>query len=429
MNKINITTLGCSKNLVDSEHLATHLKKNNFTPIFDGNINDAQIVIINTCGFINDAKQESIDTILDFAEAKSRNKINKIFVMGCLTERYKNEIIKEIPEIDGVFGVNDMPKIVAALNSDFKTELYGQRIISTPNHYAYLKIAEGCNRKCSFCAIPAIRGKHISEPIEKLITEAKYIVNKGVKEILLISQDTSFYGKDLYNNFELRNLLDQIIKIDKLEWIRLHYLYPANHLEPILKLMADSPKICNYIDIPFQHISNSILKSMNRGHDADKIKQNIELFRKIVPDVALRTTMIVGYPGETEKDFQDLLDFVQFTKFDRLGAFTYSEEEGTPAAKLEDNVPDVVKQERLDELMLLQSEISLEKNKQKIGKTLKVIIDKQDDDVFIGRTEYDSPEVDNEVIIPADQNLKIGDFYNVNITNAQEFDLYAQIVD
>lgn len=428
MKKINITTLGCSKNLVDSEHLATHLKKNNFTPIFDGNINDAKIVIINTCGFINDAKQESIDTILDFAEAKSRNKIDKIFVIGCLTQRYRNEITKEIPEIDGVFGVNDMPKILATLKSDYKTELYGQRIISTPNHYAYLKIAEGCNRNCSFCAIPTIRGKHISEPIEKLIAEAKYIVNKGVKEILLISQDTSFYGKDLYNNFELRNLLDELIKIDKLEWLRLHYLYPANHLEPILKLMADSPKICNYIDIPFQHISDSILKSMNRGHDADKIKQNIELFRKLVPDVALRTTMIVGYPGETEKDFQDLLDFVQLTKFDRLGAFTYSEEEGTTAAKLEDNVPEKVKQERLDELMLLQSEISLEKNEQKIGKILKVIIDKQEDNVYIGRTEYDSPEVDNEVIIPADVNLKIGDFYKVKITDAQEFDLFAEIV-
>lgn len=428
MDKINITTLGCSKNLVDSEHLATHLKKNNFTPIFDGNINDAKIVIINTCGFINDAKQESIDTILDFAEAKSRNKIDKVFVIGCLTERYRNEITKEIPEIDGVFGVNDMPKILATLKSDYKTELYGQRIISTPNHYAYLKIAEGCNRNCSFCAIPAIRGKHISEPIEKLTAEAKYIVNKGVKEILLISQDTSFYGKDLYNNFELRNLLDELIKIDKLEWLRLHYLYPANHLESILKLMADSPKICNYIDIPFQHISDSILKSMNRGHDVDKIKQNIELFRKLVPDVALRTTMIVGYPGETEKDFQDLLDFVQLTKFDRLGAFTYSEEEGTTAAKLEDNVPEKVKQERLDELMLLQNEISLEKNEQKIGKTLKVIIDKQENDVFIGRTEYDSPEVDNEVIIPADVNLKIGDFYKVKITDAQEFDLFAEIV-
>ncbi len=427
MKKINITTLGCSKNLVDSEHLATYLKNNNYIPVFDGNIDDAKIAIINTCGFINDAKEESVDTILQFIEAKKNKAVDKVFVMGCLTERYKNEIKTEMPEIDGVFGVNDLPKILKNLEIDYKKELYGERITSTPNHYAYLKIAEGCNRNCSFCAIPAIRGKHISQPIEKIISEAKFIVNKGVKEILLISQDTSFYGKDLYNNFALKKLLDELVKIDKLEWIRLHYLYPANHLEPILKLMAENPKICNYIDIPFQHINSKILKSMHRGHDEAKIRENIELFRTLVPDVALRTTMIVGYPNETDKDFKQLLNFVQETKFDRLGAFTYSEEEGTPAASLPDNVPEEVKQARLDELMEIQSDISLQKNLDKIGKTFKVIIDKKEDNFYIGRTEYDSPEVDNEVIIPINKDLKIGNFYNVKITEAEEFDLYGDV--
>lgn len=428
MNKINITTLGCSKNLVDSEHLATVLKKNNFLPVFDGNIDDAKIAIINTCGFINDAKQESVDTILQFVEAKEQNIVNKVFVMGCLTQRYKNEIKTEIPEIDDVFGVNDFDKILSTLKPNYKKELWGERLISTPEHFAYLKIAEGCNRNCSFCAIPAIRGKHISQPIEELIKEASFIVNKGVKEILLISQDTSFYGKDLYNDYALQKLLNELVKIDKLEWLRLHYLYPANHLEPILKLMAENPKICNYIDIPFQHISDKILKSMRRGHDAAKIKQNIELFRKLVPDVALRTTMIVGYPGETDNDFNELLEFVKEVKFDRLGAFTYSEEEGTSAANLDDDVPENVKQERLDELMAIQSEISLEKNEGRIGKTLKVIIDKHENDVYIGRTEYDSPEVDNEVIISSEKKLKIGEFYNVKITSAEEFDLYGDVL-
>jgi len=428
MNKINITTLGCSKNLVDSEHLATFLKKNNFLPIFDGGLSDAETVVINTCGFINDAKEESVDTILQFIEAKKLNVVKKVFVIGCLSERYREDLKSEIPEIDGVFGVNDIPEILKSLNVDYKKELYGERIISTPDHYAFLKIAEGCNRACSFCAIPAIRGKHISQPIEKLVAEANFLVDNGAKELLLISQDTSYYGKDLYNDFRLRNLLDELVKIDKLEWLRLHYLYPANHLEPALKLMAENPKICNYIDIPFQHISNSILSSMKRGHDASKIRQNIELFRKLVPDVALRTTMIVGYPGETDKDFKELLNFVEETKFDRLGAFTYSEEEGTSAASLKDDVSEELKQERLEELMELQSGISLDKNEQKVGKTFKVLIDKQEDDVFIGRTEYDSPEVDNEVIISAENDLKVGSFYKVKIISAEEFDIYGEII-
>ncbi len=428
MDKINIITLGCSKNLVDSEVLATYLKKNNQQIVFDSETNDCNIIVINTCGFINDAKEESVNTILEYANLKGQKQIDKLFVTGCLSERYKTQLVNEIPEVDAFFGVNDLTKILDRLNVDYKKELYGERIYSTPKHYAFLKIAEGCNRKCSFCAIPAIRGNHISQPMEKLIAEAKYLTRKGAKELLLISQDTSFYGKDLYGDFKLRELLEKLVEIDELLWLRLHYLYPANHLEPIVDLMAQNEKICNYIDIPFQHASDKILKSMHRGHTEKTNRDLIDMFRKKVPKGALRTTMIVGYPNETDADFQKLVDFVEEIRFDRLGVFTYSEEEGTFAGTLNDNVPQNIKEERKDYIMQLQSNISLEKNTEKIGKTIKVLIDRQEGDFFIGRTEFDSPEVDNEVLIKSD-NIKIGDFYKVKITSAEEFDLFGQIVN
>lgn len=426
-NTVNIVTLGCSKNLVDSEVLATHVKKTGINIVFDGNIDSGNIAIINTCGFINDAKEESIETIFDFVQAKTTKKIDKVFVMGCLSERYKDDLIKDIPEIDGIFGVNDLPQIISKLKIDYKKNLLGERIISTPDHYAFLKISEGCNRKCSFCAIPNIRGNHISTPIEELVKQAKYLTENQVKELLLISQDTSFYGKDLYNGFKLRNLLEELLKIDKLKWLRLHYLYPTNNLESIIELMAENQKFCNYIDIPFQHISNNILQSMKRGHDEKRIRNLIEMFRKKVPDIALRTTMIVGYPNETDKDFQKLYDFVEETKFERLGVFSYSEEEGTPAADLEDNVPDKIKTERLEKIMELQTNISFKKNQEKVGKTFRVLVDNEENEFYVGRTEFDSPEVDNEVLIEKTKELKIGEFYNVEINSAEEFDLYGSV--
>lgn len=428
MDKINIITLGCSKNLVDSEVLATYLNKNNQKVVFDSQKNDANIIVINTCGFINDAKEESINTILEYANLKELRKIDKLFVTGCLSERYRADLKKEIPEVDAFFGVNELSSILAKLNVDYKKELYGERIYSTPKHYAFLKIAEGCDRKCSFCAIPAIRGKHISQPIEKLKAEAEYLTKKGAKEILLISQDTSFYGKDLYGDYKLKQLLEQLIEIDDLTWLRLHYLYPANHLAPIIDLMAQSPKICNYIDIPFQHVSDNLLNSMRRGHTEKSSRELIEMFRNKVPNGALRTTMIVGYPNETDADFQKLVDFIEEVKFDRLGVFTYSEEEGTYAGTLEDNVPEEVKLERMEQIMDIQSQISLEKNTLKIGQTLKVLVDRKEGEYFIGRTEFDSPEVDNEVLIDA-KKLKIGEFYNVKINSAEEFDLFGEIID
>ncbi len=426
--KINIITLGCSKNLVDSEVLGTHLKKNKFRINFDDELENNDIAIINTCGFINDAKEESIETIFDYVQAKKDGRIEKVFVMGCLTERYRDEIIADIPEIDGVFGVNELPEILNALSTDYIKEISRQRIISTPNHYAYLKIAEGCNKSCSFCAIPKIRGRHISKSIEEIAEEAKNLTANGVKEIMLISQDLSFYGKDFYKDYKLKNLLEKLITIDDLHWLRLHYLYPTDFLSPVLDLMQQSSKICKYIDIPLQHINSEILKSMNRGHNEKTIRDLIELFRAKNSDVAIRTTMIVGYPNETEKQFRELYKFIEETKFDRLGVFAYSEEEDTRAAKLEDNVPDEVKQERIREIMELQSDISRQKNAEKIGKTLKVIIDSEENDYYIGRTEYDSPEVDNEVLIDKNQEIEIGEFYDVKIYSAEDFDLFGKIV-
>ncbi len=428
MEKINIVTLGCSKNLVDSEVIATYLKKQNKQIVFDEFDNiDYQTVIVNTCGFIHDAKEESIDTIMYFLKLKEENKISKLYVTGCLSERYRQEMTTEIPEVDAIFGV-DLKEILSNFQVDYKKQLYGERLISTPSHYAYLKIAEGCDRKCGFCAIPAIRGKHISKTIEQLVQEATFLVNSGVKEILLISQDTSYYGKDIYDSFKINELLHRLSAVPNLEWLRLHYLYPAQDTNRIINTISSLSNVCNYVDIPFQHISDKILRSMRRGHSEKINWQIVEHYRKTLPEGALRTTFIVGYPGETDKDFQQLVDFVEQAQFDRLGVFTYSEEDGTFAATLNDDVPEEVKNERKEIIMNIQSQISLRKNQQKIGKTFKVLIDRLEDEHFIGRTEYDSPEVDNEVLIKPAPELKIGNFYEVKITDALEYDLFGEIV-
>ena len=426
--KINFITLGCSKNLVDTENLATQLDANNYKIIFEGNIEDSNIAIINTCGFINDAKQESIDTILSFIEAKKQNKIDELFVMGCLSERYMNDLKKEIPEVSKYFGVNDLQQILKTLNSKYKKELLGERLISTPSHFAYLKISEGCNRNCSFCAIPMIRGKHKSIPIDLLVKKATYLVENGVKELILIAQDSSMYGYDLYKKYALAELLEKLSDIKKLEWLRLHYTYPVNFPLDALKIINKRKNICNYIDIPFQHVSNKVLKKMRRGHDKEKIYSLLALFKKEIPDVSIRTTILVGHPGETEKDFDELKNFVKNAKFSRLGVFTYSHEENTFAGDtMKDIIPQKIKDKRAEEIMNIQQEISLENNLSKIGKTYKVLIDRKENNYFVARTQYDSPEVDNEVLISTEKELEIGEFVNVKIIDAQEFDLYGEI--
>ncbi|MFA8450407.1 MAG: 30S ribosomal protein S12 methylthiotransferase RimO [Bacteroidales bacterium] len=426
--KINIVTLGCSKNLVDSEVLMAQLRAQNIEVVHEKG-DDANIVIINTCGFINDAKEESIETILDFVQAKDRGEIEKVYVMGCLSERYRDELKEEIEGVDGFYGVGQFADILSDLGVDYKKELLGDRVLSTPSHYAYLKISEGCDRRCSFCAIPLIRGKHISVPVEELVEEAKGLVAQGVKELILIAQDLNYYGLDLYGERRLGDLLNQLSGIPNLEWIRLHYTYPAGFPDDVLDLMAKKSNICNYIDIPLQHISEDLLKSMKRGASEETTRNLVAKFRSKVPDVALRTTFIVGYPGETEEDFQKLKQFVAETRFERMGVFQYSEEEGTYAATLDDDVPADVKQRRTDELMDLQQEISLEINKKKEGKIFKVLVDNEESDYFIGRTEFDSPEVDNEVLILKDESTKIeiGEFCLVKIIKADMFDIIGEI--
>ncbi len=426
--KINIITLGCSKNLVDSEVLMRQLG-NDYIISHDSNT-DADIQVVNTCGFIGDAKEESIETILQLTKAKSNGLTSKVFVTGCLSQRYKEDLKKEIPDVDGFFGVNDLPEILKALDVDLKKELLGERLITTPKHYAYLKISEGCDRNCSFCAIPLIRGKHISKPIEELIAETEFLAKKGVKEIILIAQDLTYYGLDIYNKREIANLVNKLSMVEGIEWIRLHYAYPAGFPLDLIEEMKTNPKVCNYLDIPLQHISNHILKSMRRSHNQEATIKLIEKFRKSMPEASLRTTLIVGYPGETEDDFNELYNFVEKYKFDRLGVFQYSEEEDTAAYELEDDVPDQTKQDRSDKLMMLQQQISLENNKNKIGNTYKVLIDRLENGYFVGRTEFDSPEVDNEVLITENRiKLKIGDFYKVKITKADFFDLYATLIN
>ncbi len=425
--KINIVSLGCSKNLVDSEVLMGQLKANDFHVNFESDT-EADIVVINTCGFINDAKEESIDTILQYIHAKEKGVIENVYVMGCLSERYIKELEREIPDVDKYFGVNDINKVVAQLGGNFKKELIGERQLTTPKHYAYLKISEGCDRRCTFCAIPSIRGKHKSRPKEDIISETKRLVAKGVKEIILIAQDLTYYGYDLYGRNEFGNLLQSIASIKDVEWIRLHYAYPAGFPLKVLNVIKEGPNICNYIDMPIQHINNRILSLMQRGHTKEGTIILFNKIKKILPEASIRTTLIVGFPGETDEEFEELADFVREYKFDRLGVFAYSPEEGTKAYKLPDNVPDNVKQARLEKIMAIQQEVSLEKNKKRVGKVLKTIIDRKEGKYYIGRTEFDSPEVDNEMIIdPKGEELAIGKFYPVRVSKADFFDLFGKI--
>ena len=427
-NKISIVTLGCSKNIVDSEVLLAQLKANKIEAKHDITNIKTDIVLINTCGFINDAKEESINTILQFIEAKKRGLIKKVIVFGCLSERYKDDLKNEIPEVDEYFGVGELSKILNSVNVDYKKEIIGERELSTPSHYAYLKISEGCNRKCSFCAIPLIRGIHVSKPINEIIKETKLLAQKGVKEIIVIAQDTTYYGLDIYKKRELAKLLNKISEIDGIEWIRLQYAYPADFPVDVLDVIKSNSKICKYLDIPFQHISDVVLKSMQRSINKKKTLDLIDKIRSKIPDVSLRTSLIVGYPNETEKEFNELTDFVSEIKFDRLGVFTYSNEENTKAFKLEDVISEEVKQERADELMAIQQDISSELNKNKIGRNLKILIDRREGEYYIGRTEFDSPEVDNEVLIKSkSKKVQIGSFVNVKITDSNEYDLIGEL--
>tara|TARA_Y100000992_G_scaffold42650_1_gene24299 strand:- start:805 stop:2121 length:1317 start_codon:yes stop_codon:yes gene_type:complete len=430
-NKVNVVTMGCSKNLYDSEVMMAQLKANKFEVEHESKIGDSSIVIINTCGFIENAKEESINTILDFVDAKKDGLVEKVYVSGCLSERYKDQLEEEIPDVDAYFGTKDLPNILRTLNADYKHELVGERLLTTPNHYAYLKIAEGCDRPCSFCAIPLMRGKHRSTPIEDLVTNAKSLAKKGVKEIMLIAQDLTYYGLDLYKKRALAELLKELCKVDGIEWIRLHYAFPAGFPMDVIEVMKQEKKICNYLDIPLQHGSTKVLKAMRRGTTREKTTQLIHDIRSIIPNIAIRTTLIAGYPGESEEDFQEMYDWVEEMKFERLGIFTYSHEENTHAYKFDDDVPPKIKKERADSIMELQSGISYELNQKKVGKKYRVLIDRAEDNFFIGRSEFDSPEVDNEVLIEKNSNTycRIGDYVNVKIFKADHFDLYAEILN
>lgn len=425
-NKINVVTLGCSKNVYDSEVLMGQLKANGKAVAHE---EEGNVVVINTCGFIDNAKEESVNTILDFVQKKEAGEVDKVFVTGCLSERYKPDLIKEIPDVDQYFGTTELPQLLKALGADYKHELIGERLTTTPKNYAYLKIAEGCDRPCSFCAIPLMRGKHRSTPIEDLVVEAEKLAANGVKELILIAQDLTYYGLDLYKKRNLAELLKALVKVEGIEWIRLHYAFPTGFPLEVLEVMKNEPKICNYLDIPLQHISDKILKSMRRGTTQEKTTQLLQQFREAVPNMAIRTTLIVGYPGETEADFRTLKNWVEAMRFERLGCFTYSHEENTHAFNLEDDVPQDVKQARANEIMELQSQISWELNQAKIGQTLRVVIDRKEGQYFVGRTEFDSPDVDNEVLIDASKvYLKTGAFVTVTITDAADFDLYAEVV-
>lgn len=423
---INIVTLGCSKNTVDSEKLLRQIKAAGYSVAYDPMAENADTVIINTCGFINDAKEESIDTILRFVKAGSEGRIRKLYVMGCLSERYRDELIKEIPEVDRYFGVNSMQEILDELETKTRPELLSDRVLTGPSHYAYLKVSEGCDRKCAFCAIPLIRGKHVSRKMEDIIGEAEILARQGVRELILIAQDLSYYGLDLYGKRELPRLLCGLLSIDAFEWIRLHYLYPAGFPKPLISLMRDNPKICSYIDIPIQHISGRMLKIMKRSHDAAATRDLLHGIRRDYPEAAVRTTLIAGHPGETEADYLELRDFVSEYRFDRLGVFAYSHEEGTWSGdKYPDDVPDDIKESRVSELMAIQQSISAELNESKTGRVLKTVIDRREGAYYVGRTEYDSPEVDNEVLINSEKELIPGSFYRIHITGAAEFDLFG----
>jgi len=425
-NKINVVTLGCSKNVYDSEVLMGQLKANGKEVVHE---EEGNVVVINTCGFINNAKEESVNTILEYMQKKEDGDVDKVFVTGCLSERYKPDLEKEIPDVDQYFGTTELPNLLKALGADYKHELIGERLTTTPKNYAYLKIAEGCDRPCSFCAIPLMRGKHKSTPIEELVIEAEKLAANGVKELILIAQDLTYYGLDLYKKRHLAELLKALVKVEGIEWIRLHYAFPTGFPMDVLEVMNNEPKVCFYLDIPLQHISDHILKSMRRGTTKEKTTKLIQQFRATVPNMTIRTTLIVGYPGETEEDFQELKEWVREMRFERLGCFAYSHEENTHAYTLEDDVPDDIKQERANEIMEIQSQISWELNQEKIGETFKVVIDRKEGNYFVGRTEFDSPDVDNEVLIDAtDVYLKTGEYYNVKITDAADFDLYAEVL-
>lgn len=429
-NKVNVITLGCSKNLFDSEITMTQLKANGFEVEHESEQNDSSIVIINTCGFIDNAKQESIDTILEYAQAKRDGLLDKLYVTGCLSERYKDNLEAEIAEVDAFFGTRELPKLLKTLNADYKHELIGERIITTPSHYAYLKISEGCDRPCSFCAIPLMRGKHISTPIEQLVDQARNLAKQGVKELILIAQELTFYGLDIYKERKLSPLLEELCKVEGIEWIRLHYAYPTGFPMDVIETMKNNPKICNYLDIPLQHAANNMLKAMRRGTTRENTTKLVNDIRALIPNIAIRTTFIVGFPGETKEDIEEMKDWVKEMKFDRLGVFTYSHEENTHAFGLKDDVSEKDKQRRAAEVMELQQGISLALNESKIGKTFKVLFDRVEGDYFVGRTEFDSPEVDNEVLVEkADNFVRIGDFATVEITGADDFDLYGKVIN
>ncbi len=428
-NKVNVVTLGCSKNIYDSEVLMGQLKANNFEVEHESKHDDSEIVIINTCGFIDNAKEESVNTILRYAEAKSRGQVDKVYVTGCLSERYKTELEVEIPEVDAWFGTRDLPRLLKTLKADYKHELVGERLLTTPAHYAYFKISEGCDRPCSFCAIPLMRGNHLSIPMEQLEAQARQLAKNGTKELLLIAQDSTYYGLDLYKDRKLAELLNRLSDINGIEWIRLHYAFPSGFPMDVLDVMREKENICKYIDMPLQHISDSMLKSMRRGMTKQKSIDLVNMIRDKVPGIAIRTSLIAGYPGETEKDHEEMLQWVSDSRFERLGVFTYSHEENTHAHLLEDNVPAEIKQERADAVMDLQQGISATLNQEKVGNTYKVLFDRKEGPYFIGRTEFDSPEVDNEVLVnAADNYVRIGDFAQVKIDRAEEFDLFGTFV-
>lgn len=429
-DKVNVVTLGCSKNLVDSENIITQLHGNDITAEHESQEEDANVIIVNTCGFIENAKEESVNTILHYAGLKSQGDIDKLYVTGCLSHRYKEDLEKEIPEVDAFFGTMELPGLLAKFNADYKHDLIGDRFTTTPQHYAYLKISEGCNRTCTFCAIPLMRGKHRSKSIEDCVKEAKHLASIGVKEIMLIAQELTYYGLDIYKERRLSSLLDALCEVEGIEWIRLHYAYPSKFPTEVFEVMARQDKVCNYLDIPLQHASDSVLERMKRQITKAEMQQLIKHARSVVPNIAIRTTFLVGFPGETEQEFDDLIAFVKEMEFERVGVFQYSHEEGTGAYELADDIAPELKQDRASDLMAVQQEISFDKNLKKIGKRYRVLIDRKEGDYFIGRTEYDSPEVDNEVLVPAENNyLRLGDFAEIEITGAEEFDLYGNPVD
>ncbi len=429
-NKVNVVTLGCSKNIFDSEVMMAQLQANKFEVEHESTSDDSEIVIINTCGFIDNAKEESINTIVQYAEAKSAGLVEKVYVTGCLSQRYKDDLEVEIPEVDAYFGTRELPRLLKTLKADYKHELVGERLLTTPNHFAYFKIAEGCDRPCSFCAIPIMRGKHVSTPIEDLVTQAKGLAAKGVKELMLIAQDLTYYGLDIYKKRALADLLEALSDVEGIEWIKLHYAFPSGFPMDVLEVMKAKSNICNYLDMPLQHGSTKMLQAMRRGITREKTEELVHKIRETVPGIAIRTTLIAGYPGETEEDFQEMLKFVEDMRFERLGIFTYSHEENTHAFNFEDDVPEEVKKERADKVMEVQSHISYALNQEKVGKTFKVLFDRVEGDYFIGRTEFDSPEVDNEVLVKKEERfVRLGDFAMVEITSADHYDLYGKVID